>query len=166
MYIAIGKIVQTRGIQGYVKAVSFSGLPDRFLGLKTAYLKIDQEMRGFIIEDVQLQNQASLIKFKGVETREAARFLVKKELWLPEGQKVKLPQDTYFIHDLVGLQVFDIEQHYLGELYDVIQNAGNDIYLVRHEEGELLIPAVSEFVKEINLQEKKMVVQLIEGMID
>ena len=166
MYIAIGKIIQTHGIQGYLKVIAYSGYPDRFLKLKTAYIEIDREMRGFIIDDIKPQNQASLIKFRGIDNREAARFLVKNELWVPEDQKIDLPEDTYFIHDLIGLSVFDTTQQYLGELQDVFQNAGNDIYSVWNDDREILIPAVSEFVKEINLQEKKIIVQLIEGMAD
>ncbi len=166
MFIAIGKIVQTHGLKGYIKVVAYSGEPDRFFNLKTIYMEVDQEMCGFIIEDIQPLNQASLMKLRGVDTREAAKFLVKNEVWVPEDQKIELPEDTYFIHDLIGLSVFDTTQQYLGELQEVFQNAGNDIYSVRQDDREILIPAVSEFVKEINLREKKMVVQLIEGMVD
>lgn len=166
MYISIGKVAQTYGIQGYLKVMSFSGVPDRFLKLKTIYMEIDQEMRGFIVEDAKLQHMATLLKLRGVDTREAARFLVKKELWVPEDQMIDLPEDTFFVHDLVGLKVFDTAQQYLGELQEVMQNTGNDIYVVREDDREILVPAVSEFVKEINLQEGKMVVQLIEGMAD
>ena len=99
MYIAIGKIIQTHGIQGYLKVIAYSGYPDRFLKLKTAYIEIDREMRGFIIDDIKSQNQATLIKFRGIDNREAARFLVKNELWVPEDQKIDLPEDNQYAND-------------------------------------------------------------------
>jgi len=166
MYIAIGKIIKVHGVQGYLRAIPYSGLPDRFLHLKTIYIDTGHEMRGFILEDVQVQDQTSLLRMKGIETRDAAAALLKKELWVPEEQQIDLPEDVYFIHDLIGLKVFDEEGEYLGELAEVLSNAGNDVYAVRKDGREILVPAVSEFVKEVNLQQKKMVVQLIDGMLE
>lgn len=166
MYIAIGKIIKAHGVQGYLRVIPYSGLPDRFLHLKMIYIETGHEMRGFILEDVQVQDQTSLLKLKGIETREAAVTFLKNELWVPEEQHIDLPEDVYFIHDLIGLKVFDGEGEYLGELAEVLSNAGNDVYLVRQNAREILIPAVSEFVKEVNLQQQKMVVQLIDGMLE
>lgn len=117
------------------------------------------------MEAVQVREQFSLLKFRGIDNREAAQALVKSELWVPEAKRTALPEDVYFIDDLLGLQVFDSEGEHLGELEEVLSNAGNDIYVVRKEGRELLIPAVSEFVKEVNLPQKKMLVRLIEGML-
>ena len=163
MYIAIGTIVKVHGLQGYLRAIPYSGLPDRFLHLKTIYIESGHEIRGFILEDVQVQDQTSLLKLKGIETRETAATFLKKELWVPEEQRIDLPEDVYFIHDLIGLKVFDGEGEYLAE---VLSNAGNDIYVVRKDGQEILIPAVLEFVKEVNLRQQKMVVQLIDGMLE
>lgn len=166
MYIAIGKIIKAHGVQGYLKAIPYSELPDRFLHLKTVYMETAAGMKGFLVDDVKMQNELSLLKLKGIETREAAASWLKKELWVPEDQQIDLPQDNYFVHDLIGLKVFDTEGKFLGELAEVLSNAGNDIYLVRNGRREILIPAVSRFVKEIDLFKKTMVVQLIEGMLE
>ena len=166
MYITIGRIIQTHGTGGYVKAVPYSGIPERFIELKTVYIDSDEGIQGFIIEDVQLQNGASLLKLRGVETREAARVFLKKELLVPEEQKISLPANSYFIHELIGCAVFDIHGQYIGQLEEVLVHAGSDIYVVRREDQETLIPAVSEFVKEIRPDEKKILVALIEGMAD
>lgn len=165
MFIAVGKIVKTHGLKGYVKAIPYSGYPERFLHLQTIHVGNGEEMQGYIVEAVQVGEQFSLLKFRGIDTRETAQTLVKSELWVPEGKKTALPQGVYFIDDLLGLQVFDSEGEHLGELGEVLSNAGNDVYVVRKEGREVLIPAVSQFVKEVNLPQKKMVVQLIEGML-
>jgi 16S rRNA processing protein RimM len=166
MYIAVGKIIKVHGVQGHVKAIPYSGFPDRFTHLKTVYIDTEEGMCGFILEDVQLQNEVSLLKLRGIESRETAAALVKKDLWVPEEQQIELPEGEYFIHDLIGLAVFDTEGEYIGNLEEILLNAGNNVYVVRENQREVLIPAVPEFVKEINLQQKKVIVQLIEGMLE
>ncbi len=163
-YIAVGKIAQPYGLQGYVKIFAYSEIPERFFDLKTVYIESDFGMRGFIIEDVQLHNQVVVLKLQGVDSREMAQTLIKQDVWAPEEQKVVLSEGDYFIHDLLGLQVFDGEGILVGELVDVLQGGGNDVYLVQKGDTEILIPAVSEFIRQIDLPGKKMIVQLIEGM--
>jgi len=166
MYIAVGKIVGTHSSKGFFKVIPYSGNLNRFLKLKTIYIEIDEETTGFIIEEIRLSKDSALIKLKGLENPEDVKQFVKKDLLVPFDQKIDLPKSTYFIHDLVGLKVFDIDNNYLGILNDVLRMGGNDIYQVFHEEKEILIPAVSEFIKEISLKDNKMKVQLIDGMLN
>ncbi|NOX37828.1 MAG: 16S rRNA processing protein RimM [Calditrichaeota bacterium] len=166
MYIAIGRVLQTHGVQGYVKAVAYSGIPERFLQLKTVYVETDEGYRGFIVEDVQLRGSTILLKLKGVHTKELARQLTQKELFVPETEKIELPEDTYFIHDLIGLKVFDTEGQFLGTLEEVWTRGAHDVYVVRQGKREVLIPAISQFVKAVDLNAGKVVVQLIEGMLE
>jgi len=159
--------VQTHGSQGYVKVVAYSNLPDRFNDLKVVYIETESGRQGLVIEDVRPSTQCALIKFRGIDSKEAAKPYVLKELWVPESEKIQLPEGTYFVHELIGLRVFDMEGKFLGEIEDVWSGAANDVYVVRRKDGrEILIPAVSEFVKEIDLEERKMVVKLIEGMVE
>lgn len=144
--------------------MAYSGVTERFLELKTLYVQLDDGERGLILEDVLLQQNIALLKFKNINSREEAAAFVGKELSVPQEQRIDLPEDVYFIHDLIGLQVFDIDGNYLGELEDVFVMAGNDVYQVNCGGEEILIPAVSEFVREISLRERKMIVKTIEGL--
>ncbi len=144
---------------------AYSGDPERYSHLKTIYIETDLGMSGFIIEEVQPKGRYSLVKLRNVDSKEAARKLVQKEVWLPEEMKVELPADTYFFHDLIGLKVFDTSEQYLGIVEEVLHNSGNDVYLIRQDEKEILVPAVKQFIKRIDLIDRKMVVELIEGMI-
>lgn len=164
MFIAIGKIIQAHGTNGYLKAIPYSGILERFLKLRTLYLETDGEIKGMILEDVILQDKYVLLKFKNINNREDVLKLVQKDLLVLFEEKIKLPENNYFIHDLIGLKVFDIEGNYLGVIEDVLQMGANDVYQVIKEDNEILIPAVSEFVLNISLKEKKMIVKLIEGM--
>lgn len=164
MFIAIGKIIKTHGTNGYFKAISYSGVIERFLNLKTLYIEIDGEEKGMVLEDIILQDRNVLLKLKNIDNREEAAKLVRKELKILFEDKIELPENIYFIHDLIGLKVFDIEGNYLGIIENVMQVGANDIYQVKNEDEEILIPAVGEFIKNISLKDKKVIVKLIEGM--
>lgn len=164
MFIAIGKIIQPHGLNGYLKAIAYSGILERFLELKTLYIETEDETKGLILEDVILQDNYALIKFKNINNREEAASLVQKDLFIPYEDRLKLPEDNFFIHDLIGLQVFDIDGNYLGIIENVMQVGANDIYQINHGDHEILIPAATEFVKKISLKDKKIIVKLIEGL--
>lgn len=166
MFIAIGKVVQSQGIRGYVKAVPYSGSPERFLNLKTLYVGTNNEPKGLILEDVAVRERDVLLKFKNIDNREDAAAFIQRELFLPYEQRMELSEGVFFIHDLIGLQVFDIEGNFLGEVTNVMRMGANDIYQVNNGDKEVLIPAVSEFVKGINLEDKRIIVKLIEGMVE
>ena len=166
MYIAIGRVLQTHGVQGYVKATAYSGIPERFLRLKTVYVETDEGYRGLVVEGVQLRGSTILLKLKGITTRESAQPLIQKELFVPESEKIDLPENTYFIHDLIGLRVFDMAGRYLGTVEEVWTQGAHDVYVVRQGGREILIPAVSRFVKRVDLKGQKILVELIEGMIE
>ncbi len=163
-YIAAGRIVRTHGTQGWVGVTVYSGFGDRFDGYKVLYIKGARGIEGKILTGIEEQPDAVLLKFKGVDDREAAKDLVGAELMIPESQKLELPEDFYFIDDLIGLEVYDTGGKLLGKIRDVMVMSGNDIYVVGEGEQEILIPAVGEFVKEVDIGSGKMVVQLWEGM--
>jgi 16S rRNA processing protein RimM len=104
------------------------------------------------------------LKFKDIENREEARELVGKELYLPESKKVELPEDYFFIHDLLGLDVFDEDGNYYGLLDEVMKMGENEIYIVKNKDKEILVPANEEFVKKVDITGRKMIVRLWEGM--
>ncbi len=75
-------------------------------------------------------------------------------------------KDNYFIDDLIACKVFDLDGRSLGRIKDVIQNSSNDVYIIEDKDKEYLIPAVKEFIKEINIEDKRIVIDPIEGMIE
>ncbi len=163
-YIAVGRVVRTHGTRGWVRVEVYSGLPDRFEGVRVVFFRGTAGAEGKILSDSDRLGNAVLLKFKGVDDREAARELVGKEIWLPEDQAIKLPEGEYFVHDLIGLQVVTTEGELLGRVEEVMLMGGNDVYVVRGEKGETLIPAVEEFVKEVDVKGGKIVVRLWEEM--
>lgn len=142
----------------------YSGLTDRFEGVKTIYFKSPAGIEGVVLTGAKLQGNRFNIRLKGIDTKEGAKGFVGREILLPASQKIELPEDFYFIDDLIDLEVFDESGQRLGVLTRVLEMSGNDVYVVREAEKEILIPAVAEFVKEINVKKRSMVVRLWEGM--
>lgn len=164
--IAVGKFVNTRGLKGVLKAVAYSGVPERFLDLKTLYIQSDAGREGYVVQNVEIRCRFAFLKLLGIEDRESARKLVNRDILVPENQKIDLPENTYFIHDLIGLQVFDKQQRFLGEVKNILTNAGNDVAVIATERNEWLLPLAAAFVRQIDLNAGKMTVRLIDGMLE
>jgi 16S rRNA processing protein RimM len=163
-YIAVGKIIGLHGNQGWVKILVYSDVPDRFKNVRILYIDFESDFEGKVISDQKFNAKGLLLKFRGIIRREEARELVGKELYLPEREKVELSEDYFFIHDLLGLDVFDEKGNYFGLVDEVLKMGANEIYIVKNKGKEILIPANEEFVKKVDIACRKMIVRLWEGM--
>lgn len=163
-YIAVGKFTGVHGNQGWLKIYVYSGMPDRFKKIKVIYFSTDYGYEGRIIADQKLTTQHILLKVDGINSREDAQELIEKEIFVPENDKIVLPEYQYFIDDLIGLAVFDVEGNRLGVVKDVLTMVANDIYVVQGEQREILIPANAEFIKLVEIEEGRMTVRLWDGM--
>jgi 16S rRNA processing protein RimM len=163
-YIAVGRILKAYGNFGWIRVLVYSGILNRFESLKLIYMQGSGGMEGKILRSNKVQGGEVLLKIDDINDRESAKQLIGKEIFLPENEAVELPEDYHFIHDLIGMEVFDIENIFIGYLEEVLKMGGNDVYVVRHEGSEILIPAVSEFVKKVDVKKQKIFVRLWEEM--
>ncbi|MDF2891669.1 MAG: rRNA processing protein RimM [Clostridia bacterium] len=164
-YLSIGQIVNTHGIKGEVKVYPLTDDASRFDKLKEVYIESKNEMTKYQVESAKHLKNTVILKLKGIDTMNDAEKL--RQLYIKVGRwdAVRLPKDTFFICDIVESEVFDIHGQLLGKLHDVLQTGSNDVYVVKNEQREILIPALKTVVKEINLQNKKIIVDLPEGLI-
>lgn len=165
-YTIIGKIISTHGIKGEVKVYPMTDNLNRFDYLKTAYLgekKIKVEL-----ERVKYHKNLAILKFK--EFNDINEIISFKDsfIYVDEEGKIVLPKGHFFIYDLLESQVFDTKSNLIGTLVDVLQGASNDIYVVKASDKnkEYLIPAVKQFVIDVNPANKRIVIDPIEGMIE
>lgn len=165
-YIIVGKIINSHGIKGEVKVYPLTDNLDRFNDLKNAY--IGEEKIKLQLEKVKYHKNLAIIKFKEYsDINEILKF--KDEfIYVDDEEKVILPKDHFFIHDLLKSQVFDTESKLIGTLVDILQGPSNDVYVIKNieENKEYLIPAVKHFVIDVNIIDKKIVINPIEGMIE
>lgn len=162
----IGQIVNTYGIKGFVKVVPFTDNINRFEDLKEVYVETKKGLENFEIEEVKYAKNTVLLKLKGIDDINIAEKYKNCYIKISRENAVKLPEDTYFIVDLLDIKVYTDEDIYLGNIIDVYPTGSNDIYVVKNEEGkQVLLPAIGEVIKTVDIENKKMVVHLLDGLI-
>lgn len=165
-YLEVGQIVNTNGLKGLLKINPFTDDITRFERLKTILVEHKKELLEFEIESVRYQKKQVLLKLKGIDTIEEAEKYREDYLKINRNKEEKLPEDTYYIVDLIGLDVYTENGELLGKLDDVFSTGSNDVYVVKNSEGkQILLPAISDVIKNIDLEQKKIVVNLIEGLL-
>lgn len=153
-----GEIVSTHGIQGEVKILPWADGPDFLLDFDTFYLK----GKPYEVLSSRVHKTCVLARLKGVDTPEQAALLRGQVVSIDRSQ-VSLPQGRVFIADLIGCRVLDEEGREIGKIQDVLTMPSSDVYVIQGEK-RYMIPAVKEFVREINVREGFVKVHLIEGM--
>ena len=164
MYL-IGYVLKPQGLKGEIKVNPVSPDPERFKSLGKVYLKNDT-VQTYLVEKVRISNKFVYLKFKDVDSREEAELLRDCEILIDPDERIRLSADEYFIHDLLECQIFTQEGELLGTLVDVWQSSSNDIYVVKNQVGEeILVPAIKDVIKNVDIETKKIIIQLIEGMV-
>ncbi|MBE7042959.1 MAG: 16S rRNA processing protein RimM [Ruminococcaceae bacterium] len=158
--IEVGKINNTHGLRGEMKAISWCDYPEFFEGFSRVWI----DHREFELEQVRYQKGGLLLKFKGIDAIEQAEGLKQKMIWAEKREVTdQLEEGRYLISDLIGLPVYE-DGRVLGKLKDVLQTGANDVYIVATTSGkELLLPVIDEVVERIDL-EQGIYVHLMEGM--
>ncbi|MCI5720975.1 MAG: ribosome maturation factor RimM [Firmicutes bacterium] len=160
--IKIGRIVNAVALRGEVKVYNYSGYKERYEELD----RIIVENTEYEIEKVRYQQEMVILKLAGVDNRNDAEAMKNKDVFITEEDLDELPDDTFYIRDLIGLQAVD-DSGRIGIVKDVLQPSAQDVYVIKTDSGrDILVPAVKEFVKEVNLEEGFIRLSLIEGMIE
>ena len=165
MYV-VGQVLKPQGIKGEIKVKSISSTPERFKKLKKIYIQ-KGNLLTFSIESVRISNKFVFLKFLGINNREDTEILRGCDILIDETDLIDLLPGDYFVHDLIGCRVVTEDGLKLGELIDVSQYSSNDVYVVKNEAGvEILLPATKEVIKQVNIDQKQIIVHLLEGLLD
>ncbi len=159
--LEVGKIVNTHGLRGEVKIVTWTDTPDVFENLDYVYSG-EQKLT---IQNVKYQKNNIIVKFKEIPSIDDAEKYKNKVLTAERDMLGELPEGTYYIADLIGLDVYDDEGNKVGVLADVFNTGSNDIYEVKREGRKaLLLPVIDDVVLNIDLDLKKITVHIMEGL--
>lgn len=165
-YLEIGQVVNIFGIKGMIKVKPFTENIKRFDKLTKIYIKKKNTEKEYEIEEVKYHKNMVLIKLKGIDTIEEAEKLREGYLQVDRKDEEPLEEGTYYIVDMIGLEVYTDDGNILGKLEDIYNTGSNDIYVVKNEQGkQILLPAISEVIQKIDMENKKIIVHLIEGLI-
>ncbi|MDR3563837.1 MAG: ribosome maturation factor RimM [Negativicutes bacterium] len=158
--IIIGKIVAPHGVRGDVRVTPLTDFPERFHQLKKVQL---DDGRVLQVAEVRTNNRQFIVKFTGLDDRTTVEALKGKLLKVTREELVKLPEGHFYIFDIIGLQVYDEAGVCLGAVTDVLSTGSNDVYITEQEgQKPLLIPAIKDVVKTIDMAGGRMIVKLQE----
>jgi 16S rRNA processing protein RimM len=161
-WVTIGKIVAPFGIRGELKVRSLTDIPDRFVTLDAVYLS--PNYIAYTIEGVRPYKgeDMHLLKLRGVDDATAAETLRNSDICVPLSALPQLPPNSYYQHDIVGLQVFRLDGTLMGVIDDIMPTGGNDVYVIKAPNSEqILIPAIKDVVKQIDLIRRVMYIDPI-----
>ena len=163
--LEIGQIVNTFGIKGEVKVVPFTDDINRFDDLEKVYVKTKKESKLYKVENARYHKNMVLLKFEGINNPEDAEMLKNSFLEVDREDAIPLEEGTYFIVDLIGLDVYTDDGRLLGKVEDIYNTGANDIYVVKDELGkQILLPGIDDVIKEVKLEDR-IIVHLIPGLI-
>ena len=162
----VGIITQTHGIRGEVKVFPTTDDVSRFKKLKEVIMDNGRERLNLEIEGVKFFKQYAILKFKGYDSINDIERYKSAKLYIKREQAVKLKKDEYFIADLIGMEVVTENGEYFGEMKDVLTTGANDVYIVTREDGtEVLLPAIKQCVKSVDLEQGRITVHIMDGLI-
>lgn len=165
--LRVGVITSPHGVRGEVKVFPTTDDPSRFKHLKKVVLKTGRETIPLTISSVKFFKNLVIVKFKEYNNINEIERFRQAELLITRDQAIPLEEDEYFIADLIGLSVVTDEGAPLGTLKDVMETGANDVYIVETpEKKELLLPAIGDCIKEVDLANGQMTVHLMDGLLD
>ncbi len=164
-YLAVGKIVGVHGIHGELKVEPYTDFPERFA--PGVALAMGPTLEEVVVESGRTHKGHILLALEGLHGRNAADELRGLWLFVPEDEAVELEEDTFWVHDILGLNVVSDGGEALGVVHDVLFTGANEVYAVRTPQGrELLLPAIDQVVLAIDLATRTMTVHLMPGLSD
>ncbi len=166
-YITVGKVAAPFGVQGKVRLIPLTDYPERFKEDGHYYLAKQNLFMEVEIQGVKIRDGEIIIKLQGIDTPEAAHIYRNALLQVPRRDVMKLPNGHYYHFQIVGLLAVTEESAILGRVIEIIETGSNDVYLVRDEQGrEILLPALKEVIREIDLEKGTMLVRPLPGLLE
>ncbi len=152
-YLLIGQVLRPQGIKGLVKVRPDTDDPERFLDLKSLYIKVGEAYQEISVEDISVREDGVYLRLNGVADRTAAERQRGLMLYVDRAHAVQLGENETFICDLIGCRVMDLQGNELGTLTDVLQPGGNDVYVIKTPKGEMLLPALRHVIPTVDVKQ-------------
>lgn len=162
----VGVIANTHGIRGEVKVFPTTEDPNRFKILKEVLLDTGKEKLPLTISGVRFFKNLVIVKFKGIDNINDIEKYKGKDLYVTRENAIPLEEDEYYLADILGADVFTEDGKRFGRLKDILETGANLVYVTEHEGKEVLLPVIPDCVKEISVEEKKVVIHLMKGLLD
>lgn len=164
--LQVGQIVNTHGLRGEVKIVTWTDYPDVFEQFEYVYTDIKNEKTTLEIKSIKYQKSNLIVKFSGIDSIDEAQKLKNNVLYI-DREQLGEPEEGYYICDLIGCTVETDTKEQLGVLSDVFKTGSNDVYVVKRENGkDILLPVIDDVILSVDIENGRICVHLIEGLVD
>jgi len=161
----IGEIVKTRGLHGCLKVLCYVETKNTFAKLKFVYIeKSSGQKDRFGLRKIDVSGKILFVELEDISTVESAQALVGCKVFLPEDMLEQLPEGEYYWRDIIGLDVYNEDDKYIGRIEAVFPTGSNDVYVCKGNEREILLPAIAEVIRKIDVNRRVMTVRLLEGL--
>ncbi len=162
----LGHILKPHGLQGELWIMLDVDFPEDYEELESVFLEQSGNLIPFFIADLQIKGQRALVQFEDVESYDDAAELTGSKLYLPLSILPLLPDDQYYFHELVGMQVEDSVSGNIGIAREIASRAGQDLLIVDKDGKEILIPMVDSILTKVDKKSKVIYVSLPDGLLD
>ena len=167
MLITIGKVLKPHGVKGELKVEPLTDHPGRFKGLARVVLTSDGgTQRECTVKAVRYSGRTPLLTLTSYDTPEKARELAGWLVQIPEEEAVPLPEGQYYWFELIGMEVESDTGERLGRIVDIFPTGSNDVYVMQSGSREVYLPATKEVIKQVDRKAKRMVIHVLEGLLD
>lgn len=164
-FLEIGKIINTHGLKGEVKISVWTDAPDDFENLRYVLTKSGDEEKRLNISGIKYQKNNIIVKFREINSIEDAQNYKNAVLYVPKSELGELPENVYYIADLIDSEIFSETGEKIGVLRDVFSTGSNDVYDIKRENAKnLLVPIIDGVVKSVDTDNKKIVIKIPEGL--
>ena len=165
--IAIARLGAAFGIKGYVKVYPLSHDPNRFSRLKEMFIgRTPADVSPVTIEDVKVHQNAFIVKLNTVPDRTAAERMTGNICFVPVSEVVTPPRGTWFVDDVVGCMMQRQDGTPVGIVREVQKYPAQDLWIIDHHGKPVMIPAVKEFIKRVDISKRIIVVENVEGFLE
>lgn len=164
--IPVGALVGTHGLAGWLRVKPFDAQSEALLSAREIFLARGSESACYTLEQAKRHKRIFLVKLHGVDEIAAAEQLVGAEVCLCENELAPLGADEYYYCDVLGFDVFDTKSKHLGKIVRIWCKEGGDLYVVAGPSKEHLIPAAREMVEAVDLEQRRMTVDLPDGLLE
>lgn len=165
-YLIVAHATRPHGLRGDIEALSLTDFPKRFKQGLTLYPSPPiAGIKSFTIEQVESRPSGLIFKFEGIDSREEAEQIAGHDLIIPIEEAAELPEGEIWIHDIIGMEVYTTGGKHLGHVTDVLRTGSNDVYIVENSR-EYLIPAIKDVVKDISLEDRKITIEPMPGLLE
>ncbi len=166
-FITIGKVLRPYGTKGALRIKPLTDFPQRFQELREVWIQPPEGQRiRMAIKNLKRGKDSLILSLRGVSTRSQAQEWTNSYIEVGADESYPLEEGRYYIFDLLGLPIYTDEGRLVGQLEDVLKLPANDVWALKTDSGQKFIPATKEIIKDVDLRRGRIIIHLLDGLLD